>query len=295
MRGAFSKWRGILLLVGVWLGVNVVVLLYVDDRGAPASRAPCLPAAELRKFEARHLTVPKSQASQQVLSDYRLLKPARIERGKKYPVVVFLHGSGERGDDNCRQLSLLPAQMASREWRNGYPCFLIAPQCPEGRSWHEFRPTGADADRGTLLRDPLDDVVSILEDVLHGFPADPERVYLTGFSMGGYGAWHLAARRPELFAAVVPVAGGGEPSQAVRMIGLPIWAVHGDADASVPVEESRMMIEAITKAGGHPRYSELPAAGHGIADEVYRDPKGVVPWMFTQRRKQASSTSNAVR
>jgi predicted peptidase len=104
--------------------------------------------------------------------------------------------------------------------------------------------------------------------------------------MGGYGSWDLAARRPELFAAVVPICGGGDEHAAERLLKTPIWAVHGDADTAVPVERSRRMIEAIKAAGGQPKYSELPGVGHNSWTPAYSDPEGVLPWMFEQVRTE---------
>jgi predicted peptidase len=115
---------------------------------------------------------------------------------------------------------------------------------------------------------------------------DPQRVYLTGFSMGGYGAWGLAARRPDLFAAVVPICGGGDPRWGQALAAVPIWAVHGADDDVVPVRGSRDMIAAIRLAGGQPRYTELPGVRHDSWPQTYGDPQGVVPWMFDQVNQQ---------
>ena len=100
--------------------------------------------------------------------------------------------------------------------------------------------------------------------------------------MGGFGCWHLAARRPELFAAVVPLCGGGNIDNAESLVNVPIWAVHGDQDESVPVDESRKMIDAIRRAGGEPKYLELEGVGHDCRPQAYDDPDGVIAWMFSQ-------------
>jgi len=122
-----------------------------------------------------------------------------------------------------------------------------------------------------------------VHDLLEREPIDPDRVYLTGLSMGGYGAWDLAARHPERFAAVVPVCGGGDPAQADRLRDLPIWVWHGDRDRSVPVEQSRRMVEALRRAGSAVRYDELPGVGHGSWKQAY-GAGGAIDWMFAQRR-----------
>jgi predicted peptidase len=213
---------------------------------------------------------------------YRLLKPAKIEPGKKYPVVLFLHGAGERGDDNKSQLLYLPEMMADKEHQEKYPCFLIAPQCREGKVWSGFRRASKAGDSADEPTDQLKVAIAALKEVEQKSPIDPKRVYLTGLSMGGYGSWDLAARHPDWFAAVVPICGGGDVSTAGKLKDIPLWAVHGGADTVVPVDQTRKMIEAVKKAGGQPKYSELEGVGHNSWTPGYTDPKGALPWMFEQ-------------
>ena len=217
---------------------------------------------------------------------YRLLKPAKIEDGKKYPLVLFLHGAGERGDDNSAQLKYLPEWMARAEAREKYPCFLIAPQCRRNQKWTEI--DWGDKLSAKLAKEPTDQmkvVMAILDETIKKQPIDEKRIYLTGLSMGGYGSWELAMRQPGRFAAVAPVCGGGDESQAALLKDIPIWAWHGDADTAVPVERSRRMIDAIKKAGGKPRYTELPGVGHDSWTPAYTRTDGVVPWLFEQAKK----------
>jgi len=217
---------------------------------------------------------------------YRLLKPARVEAGRAYPLVVFLHGAGERGDDNVSQLKYLPTWMAEPERRDRFPCFLLAPQCRANDQWVRV-PWGESQSR-PLAREPSDAmkvVLGILDHVISTYPVDENRVYLTGLSMGGYGCWDLALRQPMRFAAVAPICGGGDESQAARLIAVPILAYHGDADQAVPVVRTRRMIEAIRQAGGQPLYRELPGVGHDSWTAAYTNADGVVPWMFQQLRK----------
>jgi predicted peptidase len=216
---------------------------------------------------------------------YRLLAPAKIEEGKRYPLVVFLHGAGERGGDNALQLKYFPEMMAKKEYREKYACFVLAPQCPTGKSWAGFgRRRQADSERPDEPADALKAVMQMMDKTIKENPIDAKRLYLTGLSMGGYGSWDWAAREPARFAAVVPICGGGDPSKAERLIKTPIWAVHGDKDEAVPVERSREMIEAIKKAGGEPKYTELAGVAHNSWTPAYSDPKGVVPWMFEQKK-----------
>ncbi len=217
---------------------------------------------------------------------YRLLMPEKIEPGTAYPVVLFLHGAGERGSDNEAQLKYFPWAMVQPEYRAKYPAFVIAKQCSADKKWvdvnwskHESEP---------MPENPSDEMlaaVGMLDAVIKSQLVDVKRVYLTGLSMGGYGAWDLAERMPDRFAAVAPICGGGDESHADRLVKVPIYAYHGDQDNAVPVARSRGMIEAITKAGGHPKYKELPGVGHNSWVKAYNDPDGVVPWMFEQAKK----------
>jgi predicted peptidase len=157
----------------------------------------------------------------------RLMSPHSNVR--KQPLVVFLHGAGERGHDNLRQLQNLPEQLALPTFRKRFPCFVLAPQCPSGSYWSQH----------------MDELETLIERVADEHPVDRSRIYLTGLSMGGFGSWELAARRPDLFAAVIPICGGGDPEWASQLSDVPIWAVHGDADEAVSVDYTRTMIAAI--------------------------------------------------
>jgi predicted peptidase len=212
---------------------------------------------------------------------YLFLKPEKIEPGKKYPLILFLHGAGERGDNPEVVKKHFFPSIASDEFQQKFPCFVVAPQCRENHWWTARRRGGSEG------RDELGDMeqmaLQCVADVEKEFPVDKNRLYLTGLSMGGYGSWDLAVRQPDRWAAVVPICGGGNPEQAEKLVHVPIWAVHGDADPAVPVEESRKMIAAIKAAGGHPKYTEYPGVAHDSWTQAYADTNGVIPWMFEQR------------
>jgi predicted peptidase len=239
--------------------------------------------AVLNAFEKRSVTV--DDGGRPVEFRYRLLRPEVTEPGIRHPVVLFLHGAGERGDDNEAQLKFLPEWMSGAGNRRRHPCLLIAPQCRKDHAWAEIdwkqkRPLPL-AERPTA---DLAAAVAALDAVLAAEPADPARVYLTGLSMGGYGTWDLACRSPERFAAVVPICGGGDAAVAARLVGMPLWCFHGSDDPLVPAALSRSMIAAIVAAGGTPIYSELPGVGHDSWSPAYRNP-AVLDWLFAQRRR----------
>jgi predicted peptidase len=255
-----------------------ITLLALQQQGA----APMTDATKL--YEALSVRYTGGEYKDEEFK-YRLLKPVRIEEGKKYPLVVFLHGAGERGDDNKAQLQYFPEMMAKPAYREEFPCFVLAPQCREDQSWAGFgRRRGKSADGGSEPSDQMKAVMQMLEKTIKENPVDTSRLYLTGLSMGGFGSWDWAIREPDRFAAVVPICGGGDESKADRLVKLPIWAVHGDKDEVVRPEQSRRMIDAIKKAGGQPKYTELAGVGHNSWTPAYSDPKGVVPWMFEQKK-----------
>ena len=232
-------------------------------------------------FHARTVTV--TEAGEAVEFRSQLLAPPAIEPGRRYPLVVFLHGAGERGRDNEKQLKYLPTWMAEPALRERHPCFLLAPQCREDERWVDI--SWADK-KSTPQGPPTTDMLAViagLNAAIAAEPVDPGRIYLTGLSMGGYGTWDLAARQPERFAAILPICGGGDEATAPRLAKLPIWCFHGDADKVVPVERSRTMIAAVRAAGGDPKYSELPGVGHDSWTPAYRDP-AVLDWLFAQAK-----------
>jgi predicted peptidase len=232
----------------------------------------------LKQFETRQTQVGS------LSFQARLLPPVSIAPPERYPLIVYLHGMGERGGDNCAQLRFLPEWMAEPARRREFPCYLLAPQCRPDRFWVE---TPRAFDRSAARHPPgpqMQAVINLLDDVLRELPVDPRRLYLTGLSMGGYGSWDLGTRLANRWAAVAPICGGGDELYADRLVGVPLWAWHGDADEVVPVEKTRRMIEAIRRAGGQPRYTELAGVGHDSWTPAYTSDDGVVPWMFAQRR-----------
>ena len=214
---------------------------------------------------------------------YRLLKPHNTS--EPMPLVVFLHGAGERGTDNRLQLLYLPEQLAQDRWRTRFPCYVLAPQCRPDRKWMNVDWSApGDPQMPSDPSEQLLAVMQMLEKTIAEENIDRSRIYLTGLSMGGFGTWELIARKPELFAAAAPVCGGGDPSKAAGFASLPIWVFHGDKDSVVRPELSRSMVEALKKAGGMPKYTEYPGVGHDSWTATYADP-AFMDWLFAQKRQ----------
>ena len=212
-----------------------------------------------------------------------LVRPANLEAGKTYPLVVFLHGAGERGDDPAVVAKHFFPAMLTEENRERFPCFILAPQCPSGGRWANRDWRDAENPDGGMAA-PLAAAARLVEDALEEFPVDRDRLYLTGLSMGGYGAWDWAARRPDLWAAAVPICGGGDPADAAKLKALPLWVAHGEEDPAVPVDRSREMVAAVLGAGGSPIYVEYPGMTHDVWTTAYATRGGVVDWLFRQGR-----------
>jgi predicted peptidase len=195
-----------------------------------------------------------------------------------------MHGAGERGDDNIKQLMYLPTWIAAPELREKYDCFVLVPQCRAKRWWTIPRALRKDKDADPYDPETADIGVAeaMLNLTLSEEPIDRQRIYLTGISMGGYGSWAMAAKHPELFAAVVPICGGGSTSTAEQLKDVPLWVFHGGADPVVPPDQSRQMIEAIKQAGGNPKYTEFEGVGHDSWTPAYRESEAL-QWMFGQR------------
>ncbi|MGN6136555.1 MAG: prolyl oligopeptidase family serine peptidase [Aureliella sp.] len=221
---------------------------------------------------------------------YRLLKPAPYDAERKYPLVIFLHGAGERGSDNVAQLKHGMAEFCKAKWRDKYPCYVLAPQCPEGQKWSDVDWSAPHSELPAKTSQSMQLVFDLVDTMIKDAAVNDNRVIITGLSMGGYGTWDALARRPSLFAAAVPICGGGDPKTADRFAQVPIWCFHGDQDQAVPVSRSREMVEALKAAGGHPKYTEYPGVGHNSWAQTYADP-AVLEWLFTQLRRDTTPTT----
>jgi len=220
---------------------------------------------------------------------YQVYVPSNWSKKQKWPVILFLHGAGERGDDGLVQTEI-GIGTAIRRHQDRFPAIVVMPQCREKVWWLD-----ASMEAQAL---------KALDDARKEFKGDPARVYLTGLSMGGYATWDLGAKATGRFAALVPICGGvvlpshvtgrepgmppteatGDPYAATaRSIGkTPVWAFHGSDDPAVPVTESRSLAEALKAAGGNVRYTEYPGVGHHSWENAYAEPD-LMPWLLAQR------------
>ncbi len=209
----------------------------------------------------------------QLVSDYDTIS--------KYPLVLFLHGSGERGDDNESQLKWGVMNFATSRNMKLHRPIVIAPQCPKNMSWGNF--SHENRSLKPTPSEPMKLLIELINQAILKLPVDTNRIYITGLSMGGFGTFDAISRYPNLFAAAVPVCGGGDVSKAQAIYHIPIWIFHGALDAAVNPVLSQDMVEALTKAGAHPGYTQYPETGHFSWVAAYSDPM-MMEWLFTQRK-----------
>jgi predicted peptidase len=209
----------------------------------------------------------EGQVTIKVKLRYLLFLPQGYEATgeKKWPLILFLHGAGESGNNLSKVKTHGPPKIVEK--KRDFPFIVVSPQSPRF-GWNPAALNG------------------LLDEVVASYKVDRDRVYLTGLSMGGFGTWALAAAHPERFAAIVPICGGGNPADAARLKDLPIWVFHGAKDPTVRVEQSEAMVNAIRKAGGKPKFTVFPEAGHDSWTEAYNDPE-LFKWLLKHRRKGA--------
>lgn len=260
-----------------------------DERWAPIT-ALKTKAPELARAFASH--VYKNAKGEKM--PYRLFTPARLEPGRSYPLVVFLHGAGGSGTDNVKQLEganvygALVWTLPGHQER--HPAFVVAPQSNWNWPCTIFDPKNPPKVAADIKLCPPGALgigarlaFEVIDSLLGRLPIDRSRIYLTGFSMGGAGTWHMIAQRPRFFAAAVPVCGRGHVESAPQAKDVPIWNFHGARDEVEPVASSRAMIDAFRKSGGSPRHTEYPDLGHTVFAWAYTEP-ALVEWLFAQTR-----------
>lgn len=227
--------------------------------------------------------------------NYMLYLPASYDENNPPPLMIFLHGAGERGDDLSLvgvhgPLKLLSSlRLLSRRfgWEE-LPFVVAAPQCPDGEWW---------------LNEHL---IEVMNDVLQKVKVDQSRMYMTGLSMGGFGTWSFASEYPDFFAAIVPICGSGDApgwsglrnytqldvpkAKLEQLVSVPVWAFHGESDSTVPIDEQRQTIEAFRALGGEAEFTTYPGVGHDSWTTTYNN-KEVYEWLLSHQKKQATVKS----
>ena len=226
-------------------------------------------------------------ARNEITIRYQLFVPKDYKAtGEKWPLMLFLHGLGECSNDDLNKVKIHgPAKIV--EGRPDFPFVLITPQCPPPPGYDPAKPIERTSPQIIeLVRRAWkpEELMQLVGHVLDQLNVDPDRVYVTGLSMGGYGTWRLAATYPDRFAAAVPICGGGEPDKmAPALSRVPIWAFHGAKDPTVPISESKRMIYALRMASGDIRFTTYPDAAHNSWDQAYNNQE-VYDWLLTHRR-----------
>jgi predicted peptidase len=233
-------------------------LVILGSLAAFGARAADSPTGFLNKV----FTADKSNAK------YVLFIPHSYQGDKEYPLILFLHGAGERGTDGEKQVKQgIGNAIKFKGKEKTFPFIVILPQAVKG-----WQAEGDDANRA----------LAILDEVQKTYTVDSKRIYLTGLSMGGFGTWSLATALPDKWAAIAPICGGGNPKMAEKIKHIPCWCFHGDKDGAVNVQRSRDMVKALKDAGGDPRYSEFPYVGHNSWDPAYATEE-LYGWLLSHR------------
>jgi len=259
----------ILILIGVLIAIEGQATQPAGQATQPAGQAtqPVVkaPSAQLKQ-------VFDKEICKKVYYQYLLYLPKNDAAGeKRWPLLLFLHGSGERGKNLERIKVHGPPKLIEQGVE--FPFIIVSPQCSRGQWWDE---------------DKLD---ALLDEVIAKYAVDEDRVYVTGLSMGGFGTWALACRYPERFAAIMPISGGGITYRArEKLKDIPVLAFHGAKDPVVPVSESKRMVEAVKQVGGKATLIVYPEAEHDAWTRTYRNSK-VYSWLLGHRRQQAGAAA----
>lgn len=222
---------------------------------------------------------------------YRILYPENYDKSKKYPLVLFLHGAGERGNDNEKQLVHGARLFLSADNRTNFPAIVIFPQCPENSFWssvsvdRDKTPVSFEFNYDNPATWPLDAVQKLTAEIIKSEAADKKRCYVTGLSMGGMGTFELVYRFPSMFAAALPICGGGDAGNYDKRVRkIKFWVFHGDADAVVNVKLSQEMVEKLKRIKAEVKYTEYPGVNHNSWDNAFAEPS-FLSWMFSNRKR----------
>ena len=243
----------------------------------------CLSVAGQTAYEKKVFVAPSGDSLQ-----YRLLRPEVEETGKKYPLVLFLHGAGERGNDNEKQLMHGGQMFLNPVNREKHPAFVLMPQCPEEGYWAYFSRPASFVPAEIPVEQEMAPILRTVKELLDTYLALPQvdksRIYIIGLSMGGMGTFDMVIRYPETFAAAVPICGAVNPVRLPQAKGVAFRIFHGDADNIVPVEGSREAYKALKRCDAKVEYIEFPSCSHGSWVPAFNYP-GFMDWLFSQKKK----------
>ena len=224
--------------------------------------------------------------------NYRLFEPKAL-KDKKYPLLIYLHPSGQEGSDNKRQISSLVFEWAKNESQTRFPCYIIAPQCPAGLEWVDKGPMKPPFKHYIQDDHPEGEemklIVEVIKNMVHIYPIDPDRIYAIGYSMGATGCWDILSRHPDLFTASVISSGVSDTSKAHKLINIPIWAFSGENDNVAPAQLNKTMVESINHLGGNAKLTLFKGEGHDIGYISFKYP-GVKQWLFSQKKQIQGAT-----
>ncbi len=221
---------------------------------------------------------------------YRLLLPKNFNPKKQYPLILVLHGAGERGRDNEKQLTHGAKLFLREDIRNNFPAIIVFPQCPANSYWSNVNITTENGNKRTFNFQPGGDPTrgmalaqGLLEQLLKTYKIKKRQVYIAGLSMGGMGTFEMVRRNPDVFAAAMPICGGAHPATASQLTKTNWWIFHGGKDTIVPVEFSKQMNEALLKEEANVKLTIYPEADHHSWDQAFAEP-GLLRWLFSQRK-----------
>ncbi len=213
----------------------------------------------------------EKEITKTIKSDYLLYLPDDYQKSKTdWPLILFLHGAGERGDDLKKvEANGIPKLIAKKGEK--FPFVIVSPQCPENGWWdNELQ---------------IDILNNLLDEIISKYRIDKDRIYVTGLSMGGFGTWSLACEYPDRFAAIAPICGKGSPGEAGKIKHLPVWVFHGAKDTVVPIKNSEEMVDALKKVGGNVKFTIYPDADHDSWTAAYNNPE-LYKWFLKHRRSE---------
>ena len=223
---------------------------------------------------------------------YRFYQPPIGVTDKKYPLILFLHGAGDWGTNNSSQLANFPYHFLDSTNISTYPCYVLAPQCTEASPWSWF-PDYPEVNTLPTATKSTGQVLALIDTLLESdtLVIDRNRLYVVGFSLGGEGTFDIITRAPDLFAAAVPICGIADTSKAALMGNTPLWIFHGDNDNINSVTYSRIIVDALTKIGKPPKYTEYVGMDHYVWQKAFNEPD-LLPWIFSQKKAPVSLLHN---